>query len=124
LGLLSLGLTPVQLEGVPVGRHEVRLSKDGYAEKNIAIDLTAGGHTVLEIPMERPDEFRRGRIRPGVELGLSYVFLAYSLDVATNLIDDRGQLRFSAGAFVDLAITPNVFFSPGLRYARPGNKNT
>jgi hypothetical protein len=124
LGTHRFGATPVHVQNMPMGQHELRLAKEGYKSENVDLEILPGGHTILDLPLEKPEDFHRGRIRPGVEIGVSYVYLSYSLDNTSNLVDDRGQFHFSIGAFLDLALTPNVFLSPGLRYARLGNEAT
>ncbi len=65
------GTTPLTLEGVKPGRHELILYKNGYRRLVKKLDLKPGKDLVLELRLEEGSELATGDSMPGAETGSS-----------------------------------------------------
>ena len=118
------GPAPLSVEYMPVGHYRLTVSRAGYSEGTFTFETHPDRATFMEIGLDPHTEFwERGRIRPGLDLGLSWVALRYPDDevFGTRVTADEPVVRFSFGVFVDIGIKQRLYFETGLRYVRYGN---
>ena len=103
------GTTPIHIQDAPLGRHRIRISKEGFIEKNIGVNLKKEEKKELQVKLEKGDSLAYYTKRDTVifhwtnkDLALysglaSALFFAGALyyDAQSNLAKDENKIEES-----------------------------